>query len=228
MKTKTFFLSVLVVCGSLSAQVGINTNNPTQTLDVNGLVRVRGLSNAENQIVAADSQGVLSLISPEEIFSPKALLNNSTNSAEQRLTIYEGKCFSPSDNASSCTVTLNHYTSCFGFVNPVDTKIIVGQNLDTSNGRFLGTWRAQYVDNKGYINGVQPTADQKAPDYPRITYLNPNAANYLGVGDIGGQCNADIITTINQSTGEIKVESVKRSMYSHLIYLLGVARSRSL
>ena len=228
MKTKTFFLSVLVLCGSLSAQVGINTNNPTQTLDVNGLVRVRGLSNTENQIIAANSQGVLSLISPEEIFSPKALLNTSSSSADQRLTIYEGACFQPSDNASSCTVSLNHYSSCLGFVNPVDTKIIVGQNLNDANGQFLGTWRARYVDNKGYIYNVQPVADQKAPDYPRITYLNPNTANYLGNGDFGGQCNADIVTTINPATGVIKVESVKRKMYSHLIYLLSVARSRSL
>ncbi|RLJ32460.1 hypothetical protein CLU97_1916 [Chryseobacterium sp. 7] len=227
MKTKTFFLAVLAMSGSLAAQVGINTSSPTQTLDVNGLVRVRALSNAEKKIVAADAEGVLTLISPEEIFAPKALLNTSMSSADQRLTIYEGKCFQPLDNASSCTVSINHYTSCTGFTNPVDTQVVVGQGINTGNGQFLGTWTARYVDNKGFA-GTAPVANQTAPDYPRISYPTANTVNYLGSGTFGGQCNTDIVTTINQTTGDIKVESVKRNMYAHLVYLINIARSRSL
>ncbi|CAI8786845.1 hypothetical protein [Chryseobacterium sp. IT-36CA2] len=227
MKTKTFFLAALAIGGSVTAQVGINTATPTQTLDVNGLVRVRGLSNAEKKIVAADAQGVLTLISPEEIFAPKAVLNTSMSSAEQRLTIYEGKCFQPGDNASSCTVSLNHYTSCSGFTNPVDTQVVVGQEINTGNGQFLGTWTARFVDNKGFA-GIAPAANQIAPDYPRISYPSANTVNYLGSGNFAGQCNTDIVTTINQTTGDIKVESVKRSMYAHLVYLINIARSRSL
>lgn len=227
MKTKTFFLAALAIYGSSLAQVGINTSTPTQTLDVNGLVRVRGLSNAEKKIVAADAEGVLFLISPEEIFAPKALLNTSMSSAEQRLTIYEGKCFQPIDNASSCTVSINHYTSCSGFTNPVDTQIVIGQTINTGNGQFLGTWTARYIDNKGY-SGTTAVANQTAPDYPRISYPAANTVNYLGNGSFGGQCNTDLVTTINQTTGDIKVESVKRSMYAHLVYLINIARSRSL
>ncbi|GEJ44052.1 MULTISPECIES: hypothetical protein [unclassified Chryseobacterium] len=227
MKTKTFFLAALAVYSSSIAQVGINTSTPTQTLDVNGQVRVRGLSNAEKKIVAADAEGVLVLISPEEIFAPKALLNTSMSSAEQRQTIYEGKCFQPTDNASSCTVSLNHYTSCAGFTNPVDTQIVVGQGINTGNGQFLGTWTAKYIDNKGFSN-TAPAANQIAPDYPRISYPSSNTVNYLGSGSFGGQCNTDLVTTINQTTGDIKVESVKRSMYAHLVYLINIARSRSL
>ncbi|MGH1517112.1 hypothetical protein [Chryseobacterium sp. JK1] len=225
MKTKTFALSLLAFCGSINAQVGINTTSPTQTLDVNGLVRVRALSNPDNKIVAANAQGVLTLISPEEIFAPKALLNTSMSSAEQRFTIYEGKCFQPTDNASSCTVTLNHYTSCAGFTNPVDTQVVIGQLINTSNGQFSGTWTARYVDNKGLVSATS-TGNQTSPDYPRITYTT-NLANYLGSGSFGGQCNTDITTTINQTTGDIKVESVKRSMYAHLVYLINIARSRT-
>ncbi|WP_374462487.1 hypothetical protein [Chryseobacterium sp.] len=227
MKTKTFFLAALVIYGSSLAQVGINTSAPTQTLDVNGLVRVRGLSNAEKKIVAADAEGVLFLISPEEIFAPKALLNTSMSSAEQRLTIYEGKCFQPIDNASSCTVSINHYTSCSGFTNPVDTQIVIGQTINTGNGQFLGTWTARYIDNKGY-SSTTAVANQTAPDYPRISYPAANTVNYLGSGSFGGQCNTDLVTTIKQTTGDIKVESVKRSMYAHLVYLINIARSRSL
>ncbi|MFC3757618.1 hypothetical protein ACFONJ_16690 [Chryseobacterium tructae] len=227
MKTKTFFLAALALCSFASAQVGINTSSPTNTLDVNGSVRVRGLSNPENKIVAANAQGVLTLISPEEIFAPKALLNTSMSSTEQRLTVYEGKCFQPGDNASSCTVSLNHYTSCAGFSNPVDTQVVVGQSINTSNGQFLGTWTARYIDNKGYSN-TAAVANQTAPDYPRISYPAANSANYLGSGNFNGQCNTDLTATINQTTGDIKIESVKRSMYAHLVYLLSVARSRSL
>ena len=226
MKTKTFALSLLAFCGSINAQVGINTTTPTQTLDVNGLVRVRALSNPDKKIVAADAQGVLTLISPEEIFAPKALLNTSMSSTEQRLTIYEGKCFQSTDNASSCTISLNHYTSCAGFTNPVETQIVVGQEINTGTGQFSGTWTARYVDNKGFVSATS-TGNQTPPDYPRITYTTPNLVNYLGSGNFGGQCNTDIVTTINQTTGNVKVESVKRSMYAHLVYLINIARSRT-
>jgi hypothetical protein len=226
MKTELIFFVAIAFSGGLKSQVGINIESPTHTLDVNGLVRVRGLANAERKIVAADPQGVLTLVSPEEIFSPKALLNTSMSPAEQRLTVYEGKCFQPTDNASSCTVSVNHYSSCAGFTKAIDTQIVVGQTINTGNGQFLGTWAARFIDNKGYVGGLT-AAEQVAPDYPRISYPVANAANYLGSGSFSGQCNADLVTTINQTTGDIKVESVKRSMFAHLVYLLSISRSRS-
>lgn len=194
---------------------------------MNGSTRIRGLSNTENKIVVANDLGVLGLISPEEIFSPKALLNTSTSSTEQRFTVYEGKCFVPTDNASSCTVNVNHYSSCAGFTRPVDTQIVVGQGINIGNGQFLGTWSASYIDNKGYVGGATST-DQLPPDFPRISYPNVNIANYLGNGSFNGQCNTDLVTTVNQTTGDIKIESVKRSMFAHLVYLISVSRSRSL
>lgn len=227
MKTTTSFLVVLTFCNFMNAQVGINTSTPTNTIDINGSARVRNLANPDKKIVSADAQGVLTLISPEEIFSPKAILNTSMSATEQRSTIYEGQCFQPSDNASSCTVSLNHYSSCAGFTNAVDTQIIVGQSINTGNGQFLGTWTARYIDDKGFF-GTAPVANQVPPDYPRISYPSANTSNYLGSGSFSGQCNTDIVTTINQTTGSIKVESVKRSMFAHLVYLIGVARSKSL
>ncbi|REC42686.1 hypothetical protein [Chryseobacterium pennipullorum] len=227
MKTKNFFWAAFAFYGSLNAQVGVNTSSPTNTLDVNGSVRVRNLANTEKKIVTADSQGVLSLISPEEIFSPKAILNTSTTATEQRATIYEGKCFLPTDNASSCTVVVNHYSSCAGFTNAVDTQIVVGQGININNGQFLGTWNARYIDNKGFA-GIAPVANQTPPDYPRISYPSANVANYLGSANFNGPCSTDIVTTITQGTGDVKIESVKRSMFAHLIYLISVSRSRSL
>lgn len=226
MKTRLIFLMAIAFFSSAKSQVGINTTTPSHTLDVNGLVRVRALANAERKIVAADAQGVLTLIAPEEIFSPKALLNTSTSAAEQRLTVYEGQCFQPTDNASSCTVSVNHYSTCSGFTRAIDTQIVVGQTINTINGQFLGTWASRFIDNKGYVGGAT-AAEQVAPDYPRISYPTANSANYLGNGSFSGQCNADLVTTINQATGDIKIESVKRSMFAHLVYLLSVSRSKS-
>lgn len=227
MKTKAYFFLAITLVSYSNAQVGINTTAPTNTLDVNGSTRIRSLSNTENKIVVANDQGVLGLIAPEEIFSPKALLNTSTSSTEQRLTVYEGKCFLPTDNASSCTVSVNHYSSCAGFNRSVDTQIIVGQGINTGNGQFLGTWSARYIDNKGYIGGAT-AAEQVAPDFPRISYPSTNTANYLGSGSFNGQCNTDLVATVNQTTGDVKIESVKRSMFAHLVYLISVSRSRSL
>ncbi|PQA93060.1 hypothetical protein B0A69_12935 [Chryseobacterium shigense] len=226
MKTRLIFFVAVIFFSSIKSQVGINTTTPSHTLDVNGLVRVRALANTERKIVAADQQGVLTLISPEEIFSPKALLNTSTSAAEQRLTVYEGQCFQPTDNASACTVKVNHYSTCAGFTRAIDTQIVVGQTINTINGQFLGTWASRFIDNKGYVGGAT-AAEQVAPDYPRISYPTANSANYLGSGSFSGQCNADLVTTINQATGDIKIESVKRSMFAHLVYLLSISRSKS-
>ncbi|WP_131797220.1 hypothetical protein [Chryseobacterium kwangjuense] len=226
MKTRIIFFVVISFCSNMKSQVGINTTTPSHTLDVNGLVRVRALANAERKIVSADQNGVLTLVSPEEIFSPKALLNTSTSAAEQRLTIYEGKCFQPTDNASSCTVSVNHYSSCAGFTRAIDTQIVIGQTINTANGQFSGAWASRFIDNKGYVGGAT-AAEQVAPDYPRISYPTTNSANYLGTGSFSGQCNTDLVATINQTTGDVKIESVKRSMFAHLVYLLSISRSRS-
>ncbi len=225
MKTKTFFLTALAMCSLVNAQVGINTTAPTSTLDVNGSVRVRGLSNNEQQIVTANADGTFGLMAPEEIFSPKAILNTSTSGDELRATIYEGKCYQPADNASSCVVTLTHYSSCAGFNTPIETKIVVGQDINTANGQFSGVWLARYIDNKG----VTATITKPIPEYPIVSYTN-GTSNYLASSYLsaGKQCTADLVTSIVPATGNIKVESVKRNMYAHLIYLLSVARSRSL
>ncbi|MDM1297044.1 hypothetical protein HXZ94_00800 [Empedobacter falsenii] len=202
-------------------KVGIGSTTPTETLDVVGTARVSSLANTENKVVIADTNGKLGLLSIAELNAPKAILNTSQSSAEQKATIYDGPCYKQDDNTSSCTITINHYTSCVGFTSPVNTQIVVMNSINTTNGQFSGTWNAKFIDNKGYTN-TTVTANQIAPDYPRITYSS-NKTNYLGNGDFGGTCNVDLVATI--SNGSVKIESVKRSMYAHLVYLVGVTRS---
>ena len=57
------------------SQVGINTANPTHTLDVNGSLRVRGITQAasnaaaRDSIMAFDSDGVVKYVSATSIAS---------------------------------------------------------------------------------------------------------------------------------------------------------------
>lgn len=61
MKKLSTALFALLFGGLLSAQnVGINTNTPTATLDVNGSVKVNSLSGSSTQMVVADLNGNLS------------------------------------------------------------------------------------------------------------------------------------------------------------------------
>lgn len=215
-------------------KVGIGTIKPTETLDVVGTARVSSLANTENKIVTADTNGKLGLLSVTELNSPKAFLN-TTGTADtsagttKSVTIYEGPCFSTADPASSCTLKLTHYSSCGGFNQPMTTDIVVVNGINTSNGNFLGTWKANYIDNKGYVSiaSSTSTAQPVAPVTPVITY-GTNTARYAGGNDFaGGRCFADIKTTIN-ADGTIKVESAKQYMYAHLVYLLSIDKSKSL
>ncbi|WP_312089301.1 hypothetical protein [Chryseobacterium sp.] len=73
MKIKLLIFNLLPLV--FYAQVGINTTNPTQTLDVNGSLRVRGITQvgsaaaAKDSIMAFDSDGVVKYISANSIAS---------------------------------------------------------------------------------------------------------------------------------------------------------------
>ena len=67
MKTKIIILFCIAIFSTNYAQVGVRTDEPTHTLDVNGDVRVRNINNLEgnsstHKRVVADEQGVLRTI----------------------------------------------------------------------------------------------------------------------------------------------------------------------
>lgn len=83
MKINILILNVLIP-GCLLSQVGINTTNPTKTLDVNGEVRIRTLNNVSlpnvMYLVAADSQGNLSRATPfDTMYSSGIYVSSITN-----------------------------------------------------------------------------------------------------------------------------------------------------
>ncbi len=65
MRKKTLTLGLILAYGILSAQVGINTNNPTNSLDINGDIRIRKadkLSGNSIQPLYINSEGIVGLI----------------------------------------------------------------------------------------------------------------------------------------------------------------------
>lgn len=83
------FLSIFLTCfvGSLKAQIGVNTTNPTETLDVNGTTAIRDLttnSTTATQLLGGDANGVVGGI----IVGNNLELNNGVLSAIGSATRY--------------------------------------------------------------------------------------------------------------------------------------------
>ncbi|MDH2208319.1 MULTISPECIES: hypothetical protein [Empedobacter] len=201
------------VSGAAQDKVGIGTIKPTETLDVVGTARVSSLANTENKIVTADTNGKLGLLSVAEINSPKAFINSSQSEAIQIIPIYDGPCYKPSDSTSSCSIRINHYSSCTGFTNPVSTDIIVVNNINTGTGSYGTTWSPKFINNKSLSSE------------PVITAPNSTTNTYTGTGTFGGTCYASLRATVTPATGNVKIESVKQYMFTHLNYLIDVSRS---
>jgi len=208
---KKIFIIVFLLSAVYSfSQVGIETDEPTKELDVNGDVRIRNLANNTSKIVVAEIDGTLALKAHEDINPPKSVINSSQSSASQKVTIYDGPCYNPNDKTSSCFIKLNHYTSCQGFTNPVSTEVVVVNNINTANGQYGETWSAKFLDHKG--DSTTPT----------ITQTNSTTRTYQGGGYFEGRCQTSLITSL--SNGRLKIESEKRSMFTHLIYLISIFR----
>ncbi|HCA06460.1 hypothetical protein [Chryseobacterium sp.] len=198
-----------------TGNLGIGVTAPSEKLHVVGQTRISSLANSSNKIVIADSQGVLKL-QEASIPPPNGFINQSTTAANKQLTIYEGKCYDPTKPQSSCAVDLVHYTSCAGFQSPVNTKVIVVNRLNSSNGLYSNVWEPKYINTKSVDN--EPTV---------MASVDTNTFRYTGSGNaLGGQCYTDFNTTINSSNGNIKIISSKTNMYTHITYLSSVAANQ--
>lgn len=78
MKKGVLVLIILFNFCSTYGQVGVNTSSPTETLDVNGTIRVRNISPAgstpsvKDSIVVFDSDGVFKYTSADAIVAQAA------------------------------------------------------------------------------------------------------------------------------------------------------------
>ncbi len=89
MNLRLLVISLLLISGFYSAQVGVNTTTPTETLDVNGSLRVRKINqigpdqSAKDSIMVFDSDGVVKYVSANKVVSQATagsskVLTNST------------------------------------------------------------------------------------------------------------------------------------------------------
>ncbi|MFC6269841.1 beta strand repeat-containing protein [Frigoriflavimonas asaccharolytica] len=89
MNLRLLVISLLLISGFYSAQVGVNTTTPTETLDVNGSLRVRNINqigpnqSAKDSIMVFDADGVVKYVSANKVVSQATagsskVLTNST------------------------------------------------------------------------------------------------------------------------------------------------------
>ena len=89
MNLRLLVISLLLISVFYSAQVGVNTTTPTETLDVNGSLRVRKINqigpdqSAKDSIMVFDSDGVVKYVSANKVVSQATagsskVLTNST------------------------------------------------------------------------------------------------------------------------------------------------------
>lgn len=82
MKKHLFISALLLVASLASGQVGVNTDTPTQTLDVNGTARIRTLSDLPspnaNSVVTRETDGTLRSSSATAVMYSSGLYTRSS------------------------------------------------------------------------------------------------------------------------------------------------------
>jgi hypothetical protein len=120
-----YFLGIFYSFSQSSGQVGINTDTPTETLDVNGKIRIRDVSLASTPrwILLANDSGVINRFSYDSLMSTvsKSAQDVSYVSGD---TIHTGDVVAMGDACEWCS---NHFSSCsFWSANWVDYNNYLG------------------------------------------------------------------------------------------------------
>ncbi|MDL1913691.1 MAG: hypothetical protein FDW93_04105 [Bergeyella sp.] len=136
--------------------VGINTNNPTNTLDVNGTMRIRSIVkpvtyNGEN-ILTTDSKGVLRATSKEDIVPSLDMIGSLISNGKNFLIAQEIAALMTGD------FTINK-TNSPEIINPVNKKLVDNENK-LNNGVFSVVERGIYnIKINVQINASSKTSD---------------------------------------------------------------------
>ncbi|MEM7655899.1 MAG: hypothetical protein AAF399_07210 [Bacteroidota bacterium] len=144
MKSYILLLIALVVTGFLAAQnVGINTNTPQATLDVNGTLKVGSLSGATTQMVVSDPDGNISVqaIPTSTTYTPGAGITISANvisnaAPDQIVTLTGAGATTITGSYPNFTITSTDLVNDADAdpANEIQTLSISGSDLSLSNG----------------------------------------------------------------------------------------------
>ncbi len=222
----------IIIEPGTDGNVGIGTDNPTATLDVQGSLKVTDGSQGENKILVSDSDGKSSwkkitdvstgLMSPSfpnglEGVVPKVVMVNSstTYTVPNKVTFYILNVYS----ASSNSLEINGIPFTFGKYNYWDGTNPVAhlsQPLIISTGSVISGSDANDISINGYLVGNGTGGGD--PDWTCGDLLvdDRDGRDYQTV-QIGDQCwmaqNLDVGTMINGSTNQSNNSTIEKYCY---------------
>ncbi|WP_277115460.1 hypothetical protein [Chryseobacterium sp.] len=189
---RTLFLLLLTgAITHVSSQVGINTHNPTETLDVNGSVRVRNImgtasnASAKDSIVAFDNDGVFTKVTASQIVAQgnalvsvataSPLTGNGTASnpvvlgqngaSNKQLLQWNGTTWVPVSASTLGTISLNLGTS--------GTNV----NVTGSPASLDGSMTLNIPDASSTARGVVTTGNQSFAGTKTFTTVGVNTSS---------------------------------------------------
>lgn len=211
-------LSLLLLLGAaihINSQVGINTQQPTETLDVNGSARIRNIrqtgpnASVKDSIVVFDNGGVLKRTTASQIVTEGKALTSVVTAApiagngtvsnpiilgqsgatNGQLLQWNGTAWVPVSPSSLGTISLNLGTS--------------GNNINISNSPVSlgGSMTLNVPDASATARGVVTTTDQsfsgtKMFSAVGINTSSPNASSRL---DVNGAFKLGTTGTVNKN-----------------------------
>ena len=210
MKQSLIFLAAVLFTAILSAQnVGINTNNPQATLDVNGSLKVNALATPDTQMLVTGPDGFVQLrplsvpLLVDTDGDTKIQVEESINDNTIRLDLQGMEKFVIRRNASG--------NALFEFVNN-DWNLFLGTNAGLSNSSGFSNVFIGRGTGESFTSGINNT------------FLGNSAANAMTsgsfntfVGDSAGNAvsTGDFNTYIGQSAGAYNLNGSGNTFLGH-------------
>ncbi len=212
MKSSSVFIVLLFLVEPLFSQVGVNITNPTETLDVNGTLRIREINNGTN-LAASDSilvingsgvvqkvsaatvvlegsasGGIFSVLTDGTVVTGDGTPNNEITLGQNGATSgqvlrWNGTTWTPSNDVVSTLVKVNAQTYTYRSETGTETTISLSQFLDNTDNQDLTAVLTEGNDAGGMA--IENLADPaNAQDAATKNYVDTAITNRLASNEI--------------------------------------------